>query len=98
MRCPVCNREFESETSTALPFCSERCRTIDLGRWLGEAYQLPVVPDPEADEVPETVRRENGAMGLMSRTESGWDSRTPLQSPPPSRALRVSWHRRHPCL
>jgi endogenous inhibitor of DNA gyrase (YacG/DUF329 family) len=24
-----------------LPFCSTRCRQIDLGRWLGEAYRLP---------------------------------------------------------
>jgi endogenous inhibitor of DNA gyrase (YacG/DUF329 family) len=53
MRCPVCKREFEPKKSSALPFCSERCRTIDLGRWLGETYHLPVVPDPEADEVPD---------------------------------------------
>jgi hypothetical protein len=53
MRCPVCNREFEKSQSPAVPFCSERCRTIDLGRWLGEMYSLPVIPDPEADEVPE---------------------------------------------
>jgi endogenous inhibitor of DNA gyrase (YacG/DUF329 family) len=50
MRCPVCNREFEKADSLALPFCSERCRTIDLGRWLGETYSLPVVPEPDVDE------------------------------------------------
>jgi hypothetical protein len=50
MRCPVCHREFEKSTSSALPFCSERCRTIDLGRWLGENYSLPAIPDPEAEE------------------------------------------------
>lgn len=62
MRCPVCKREFEKDESNALPFCSERCRTIDLGRWLGESYQLPVTPDPEADESPETDAAEgNGA-------------------------------------
>ncbi len=62
MRCPVCNREFESAASPAMPFCSERCRTIDLGRWLGETYQLPVIPDPEADEKPDDdwARRGNG--------------------------------------
>jgi endogenous inhibitor of DNA gyrase (YacG/DUF329 family) len=38
-----------------MPFCSERCRLIDLGRWLGEGFSLPVVPDPEADEVPEQI-------------------------------------------
>ena len=52
MRCPTCEREFDSSESTALPFCSERCRLIDLGRWLDEGYSLPVVPDPEADELP----------------------------------------------
>jgi endogenous inhibitor of DNA gyrase (YacG/DUF329 family) len=60
MRCPLCNREFDPATSPALPFCSERCRTIDLGRWLGEAYQLPVVPDPEADELPDEASSTNG--------------------------------------
>jgi endogenous inhibitor of DNA gyrase (YacG/DUF329 family) len=50
MRCPVCNCEFDRSSSSALPFCSERCRTIDLGRWLGEAYRMPVTPDPETDE------------------------------------------------
>jgi uncharacterized protein len=63
MRCPVCNREFDPGGSPAVPFCSERCRTIDLGRWLGEAYSLPVVPDPEADELPDDTpaAKENGA-------------------------------------
>jgi endogenous inhibitor of DNA gyrase (YacG/DUF329 family) len=50
MRCPVCHREFEQSTSTALPFCCERCRTIDLGRWLGETYALPAESESDADE------------------------------------------------
>jgi len=54
VRCPICHREFDPALSAALPFCSERCRTIDLGRWLGESYGLPVVPDPEDDERPDT--------------------------------------------
>jgi endogenous inhibitor of DNA gyrase (YacG/DUF329 family) len=53
MRCPSCQREFDAATSAAVPFCSDRCRSIDLGRWLGESYGLPVVPDPEDDEVPD---------------------------------------------
>ncbi|HEX2476801.1 MAG TPA: DNA gyrase inhibitor YacG [Lacipirellulaceae bacterium] len=67
MRCPVCNREFEKADSPALPFCSERCRTIDLGRWLGETYSLPVVPEPDADEPldPEEAPG-NGASGQPS--------------------------------
>jgi endogenous inhibitor of DNA gyrase (YacG/DUF329 family) len=67
MRCPVCKREFEKADSPALPFCSERCRTIDLGRWLGETYSLPVVPDPEADETLDSDEAQgNGASGQPS--------------------------------
>jgi hypothetical protein len=31
------------------PFCSERCRTIDLGRWLSGGYRVPGEPAPEPD-------------------------------------------------
>lgn len=50
-RCPTCRRTFELDDSPAPPFCSERCKMIDLGRWLGEQYSVPVVPDE--DEPPE---------------------------------------------
>jgi hypothetical protein len=56
MLCPVCDRQFEAASSTAaMPFCSERCRTIDLSRWLDERYLLPMVPDPEDEELPPEV-------------------------------------------
>jgi hypothetical protein len=29
------------------PFCSRRCKTIDLGRWLGENYRIPAADDGE---------------------------------------------------
>ena len=40
--CPTCVREFDSDQSRAMPFCSERCRLIDLGRWLSEEHTVPV--------------------------------------------------------
>lgn len=55
MVCPTCEKEFAPPASEALPFCSERCRLIDLGRWLDEEQGLPSVPDPEADETPESL-------------------------------------------
>jgi endogenous inhibitor of DNA gyrase (YacG/DUF329 family) len=50
MRCPTCEREFQPADSAALPFCSDRCRLIDLGRWLEEGYALPEVTEVEDDE------------------------------------------------
>ncbi len=40
-RCPVCDAEVDLDTTPTVPFCSDRCRLIDLGRWLDEAYAVP---------------------------------------------------------
>jgi endogenous inhibitor of DNA gyrase (YacG/DUF329 family) len=63
MRCPTCEKEFDPALSNAKPFCSDRCRSIDLGRWLDESYSLPVVPDPEADERPEADAADASSNG-----------------------------------
>lgn len=47
IRCPICERSFEPAESVAMPFCSERCRKIDLGRWLREVYSVPVERNPD---------------------------------------------------
>lgn len=48
--CPICSREVlpRAENPT-FPFCTQRCRTIDLGKWLGEEYRL-VVTSPDEDD------------------------------------------------
>jgi endogenous inhibitor of DNA gyrase (YacG/DUF329 family) len=48
IRCPICEKRFDPAQSPAMPFCSERCRQIDLGRWLREVYSVPV--ERERDE------------------------------------------------
>ena len=40
--CPVCGDSFEPDLSVTMPFCSERCRQVDLGRWFDENYGLPL--------------------------------------------------------
>ena len=50
LRCPICEKHFDPASSSAMPFCSERCRLIDLGRWLGEAYSVPVERNPEDEK------------------------------------------------
>jgi uncharacterized protein len=52
LRCPICERQFDPAASTAMPFCSERCRQIDLGRWLREVYSVPVQRNPDDEEAP----------------------------------------------
>jgi endogenous inhibitor of DNA gyrase (YacG/DUF329 family) len=49
-RCPVCDKPFDPEQSPAMPFCSERCRWIDLGRWLDEQHGLTRDPDEAAED------------------------------------------------
>ena len=46
--CPVCRKPVPFETTPTRPFCSERCKTRDLGAWSSEAYRLTVKPE-EAD-------------------------------------------------
>lgn len=50
VRCPVCLRTFEAEQSPAMPFCSERCRLVDLKRWLDEEYGLETQRDETAED------------------------------------------------
>ena len=51
MLCPICKKpvtESPTEgTRSYYPFCSERCKLIDLGRWLGGRYQIPVDDDQQ---------------------------------------------------
>ena len=52
--CPICGRPFDLQQSPAPPFCSDRCRLIDLGRWASESYSVPHVrEDDEGEEQPE---------------------------------------------
>ncbi len=54
--CPVCGAKSVFEPWTPWrPFCSERCRTVDLGAWASESYRIPGKPDDEgpADEKTE---------------------------------------------
>jgi uncharacterized protein len=42
VKCPTCGRSIEwSDQSPFRPFCSERCRIIDLGAWLTEKHAIP---------------------------------------------------------
>jgi endogenous inhibitor of DNA gyrase (YacG/DUF329 family) len=43
-KCPLCGKAFEVAKladQPSFPFCSDRCRLVDLGRWIDGAYVLP---------------------------------------------------------
>lgn len=52
--CPQCGKSVIWDRAHPYrPFCSERCKMMDLGAWASESYRVPVVEnkeDPEADE------------------------------------------------
>lgn len=40
--CPICGRPAAPRAANrSFPFCSDRCRLVDLGKWLGEEYRIP---------------------------------------------------------
>ena len=39
-KCPTCGRLTVAQDAPTRPFCSERCRTADLGKWLDGAYRI----------------------------------------------------------
>ena len=52
-RCPVCDASVDLQRTPTVPFCSDRCRLIDLGRWLDESYSVPTSRKDDEDESPE---------------------------------------------
>ena len=42
VNCPRCGKETPYEGNQFRPFCSERCKLIDLGKWASEEYAVPV--------------------------------------------------------
>lgn len=61
VRCPRCRARTPWEENPYRPFCSEKCRLVDLGRWAAEEYRIPgrkVDPDENANVI-EFPRKED---------------------------------------
>ena len=49
--CPQCRRPVPWTTANPFrPFCSERCKLIDLGQWANEGYRIPTPHGPDGSE------------------------------------------------
>jgi len=52
MQCPICGKEVKLE-DPFVPFCSDRCRIIDLGNWASEKYRISTPAEPSKEEEDE---------------------------------------------
>lgn len=48
IRCPTCKKRGDWFATSFGPFCSKRCKLIDLGKWLGEEHAISEPLTPEA--------------------------------------------------
>jgi endogenous inhibitor of DNA gyrase (YacG/DUF329 family) len=52
MKCPTCGKSTNWKDNPFRPFCSERCKLVDFGRWVNEEYRVPDErPASEQEEV-----------------------------------------------
>jgi endogenous inhibitor of DNA gyrase (YacG/DUF329 family) len=57
LRCPICKKVVKS-SDAEFPFCSDHCRTIDLGKWASGAYVVPSSTDAE-EQIRETTPEDS---------------------------------------
>jgi len=61
-RCPLCSKTFtiaKLDDLPSFPFCSDRCRLVDLGRWIDGAYAIPVGSPAGAEDQEEAPAPEH---------------------------------------
>ena len=59
VKCPTCQREIDWSQSPFRPFCSERCRLIDLGAWFSEERRIPDESPGATGETPADSAEES---------------------------------------
>ncbi|HKV41131.1 MAG TPA: DNA gyrase inhibitor YacG [Blastocatellia bacterium] len=58
MKCPICGRPTQWNDNAYRPFCGERCRTLDLGKWASEEYHVPVAVADLDEESADLLLRD----------------------------------------
>ena len=56
IKCPKCKKVFKYYDSEFRPFCTEKCKMIDLGKWMSEEYSIssPIDTDVEDSDIDDT--------------------------------------------
>ncbi|MFN6964604.1 MAG: DNA gyrase inhibitor YacG [Pyrinomonadaceae bacterium] len=57
VKCPTCGKRVEYQGNEFRPFCSERCKLLDLGAWADEEYSLPAESSELTEEDLQQLER-----------------------------------------
>jgi len=60
VKCPICRKSVAWKGNPHRPFCSERCKLVDLGHWLSEDYRI---------SVPKEILEEDRGKNQSARIE-----------------------------
>ncbi len=62
VNCPTCRKSGDWFAGPHGPFCSRRCKLIDLGKWFGEEHVIaaPLSPEPAANVIMGTTHEDPG--------------------------------------
>ena len=76
--CPICHTKVEWEGNLFRPFCSERCKLIDLGHWATESYRVPSKPEEEEEghSVDPVEEDEETSQGPSNGKQNGKPNRS----------------------
>lgn len=61
--CPTCKTETTWQENDSRPFCSERCKLIDLGQWADEKYRIPAESSEGEENRIKSLPDEEGKNG-----------------------------------
>jgi uncharacterized protein len=64
MKCPTCDQPVKWQDNPYRPFCSERCKLIDFGRWANEEYCVPGERTSPASEETRDPASTDGGLSL----------------------------------
>lgn len=56
--CPLCKKKTTWEENPWRPFCSERCKLVDLGKWASDEYRIPGEKDEKNNLTTEDEEKE----------------------------------------
>lgn len=71
VKCPHCKEEFNYYSSKSRPFCSSRCKEIDLGHWLTESYTVPSSTPLSDSDLDKVIKERNEKLQQEIKNDLG---------------------------